>query len=232
MISLSPDFIATRLYEWSLNDAERERKEKFPLVGRIKGHNAAKYIRFFSQIAPADIPVASRALVKRMNQPLLLRQKPILTAEEQSQVQQYLQFEELQGPFGGRMIAADTEDGRAVRTREMRKALKGLIKERFRAELGPSERGSANEWLYEVAVGGISVRTNLDVGGYSSLAYHHLLLHEDGTTFPAHLSVLQWLGAATMTRWKVLCAEELMDAADTVFALSMHFITEIRKLFA
>jgi hypothetical protein len=231
LISVSPDVVAHRLYEWSLTAAERELSENFPLVGRVKGSNAAKYVRFLNQRSKADALSASRALVKRMNQPVLLRQKPALSAEEQTCVRQYLEFEELQGPFGGRMVRADTEERRSVRTREIRKVLKALIKERFRAEFGACERGSANEWSYEIPAGDIVIRTNLDVGGHSSLAYHHLVVQE-GAVFPAHLSVLQWLGAATITNWNVLRAEELMDAADTVFALSMHFITEMKILFA
>ena len=91
---------------------------------------------------------------------------------------------------------------------------------------------SANEWHYEVDAGRIRVRTRIDVGGYSSLSYSHTALQEDGTPLRAHVSVLQWLGAASMTRWRVLRAEELMDAADTVFSLSKHFVAEMRRLFS
>jgi hypothetical protein len=130
------------------------------------------------------------------------------------------------------MVVADSEESRAVRTRELRKALKGLIKERFRPEFGGPMGVSANEWHYEVDAGDIRVRTWIDVGGRSSLSYHHTVFQEDGTPLRAHLSVLQWLGAASMTSWRILRAEDLMDAADTVFSISKHFVAEMRRLFA
>lgn len=167
-----------------------------------------------------------------MNQPGLLRQKPELTPAEEGYLQAYLQFGEESGPGGVRMVVADPEESKAVRTRELRKALKGLIKERFRPEFGAPMGVSANEWHYEVDAGRIRVRTRIDVGGYSSLSYSHTALQEDGTPLRAHVSVLQWLGAASMTRWRVLRAEELMDAADTVFSLSKHFVAEMRRLFS
>jgi len=201
------------------------------LVTRIKGTNAARYIGFFSQLPPADASPASRVLVKRMNQPVLLRIKSGLTPTEEKYLQAYLQFGEVSGPGGVRMVIGDPEEPRAIRTRELRKALKGLIQERFRPEFGAPMGVSANEWHYEVDAGCIRVRTDIDVGGRSSLSYSHTVLQEDGTRLHSHLSVLQWLGAASMTRWRVLLAEELIDAADTVFLLSKHFVVEMGRLF-
>ena len=80
--------------------------------------------------------------------------------------------------------------------------------------------------------GCVRVRTYLDFGGRSSLNYSQMVLQRDGMPLRAHLSVLQWLGAASMTNWRVLRADELMDAADTVFELSKHFVAEMKALFA
>jgi hypothetical protein len=104
--------------------------------------------------------------------------------------------------------------------------------ERFRAEFGVPEQLFSNEWIYEVDPGCIVVRTCVDVGGRSSLSYNHTVFQRDCISLPARLSVLQWLGAASMTRWRSLRAEELMDAADTVLLLSKHFVAEMRRLFA
>jgi len=232
LVPISTENIAQRLYDWCFLDAERELREGFPFVTRIKGGNAARYLGFFSQLPPADASLVSRVLVKRMNQPVLLRLKPALTQPEEKYLQAYLQFGEVSGPGGIRMVVGDPEERRAVQTRELRKALKGLVKERFRPEFGVPMGVSANEWHYEVDAGCLRVRTHVDVGGRSSLSYSHAVLQEDGTPLPSHLSVLQWLGAASMTRWRVLLAEELIDAADTVFLLSKHFVAEMRRLFA
>jgi len=212
-------------------DTERELREGFPLVTRIKGINAARYLGFFSQLPAADIALASRVLVKRMNQPVLLRQKPTLAPEEEKYLQAYLQFGEVHGPGGVRMVVADPEEPRAVQTRELRKALKGLIKERFRPEFGAPMGGTGNEWYYEVAAGGIRIRTRIDVGEISSLKYSHTVRHEDGIPLEAHLSILQWLGAASGTHWRVLLAEELIDAADSLLVICKHFIREMRVVF-
>jgi hypothetical protein len=229
---LSTERVARRIYEWSFVDAERELSENFPFVSRIKGGNAEKYLRFFSQLAPQQRTAVSRALVKRMNRPVLLRQrKTDLTDAEEEYVQAYLGFEEIHGPGGFRMLASPLEP-KVVWTVEFRKALKALVKERFLSEFGLPERLSANEWLYEVDAGRIGVRTWLDFGGRSSLSYSHRVFQRDSQPLPSHLSLLQWIGAASMTRWRALRAEELMDAADTVCSLSQHFVLEMRKLFA
>jgi hypothetical protein len=228
---LSTEIIAQRIYEWSFVDAEREIRESFPFVTRIKGGNAEKYLRFFSRIDPQQKTAASRALVKRMNQPVLLCQRETdLTAAEEEYVQAYLGFGEIQGPDGVRAIVGRSEPKTAW-TVELRKALKALVKERFLPQFGLPERLSANEWIYEVHTGRISVRTWLDFGGRSSLSYSHRVFQRDGQPLPTHLSLLQWLGAASMTRWRALRAEELMDAADTVCSLSRHFVAEMKKLF-
>jgi hypothetical protein len=144
-MSLSLEGIAERLYEWSLREAAREVEREFLLVRLVKGKNAEKYIRFFQQLPAADVAPASRALVKRMNQPVLLRQKSVLTESEEKYVQAYLQFEEISGPGGFRMLAGPKQPTIAW-TVELRKALKALVKERFRPEFGPRESLSGNEW--------------------------------------------------------------------------------------
>jgi hypothetical protein len=229
---LSTEIIAQRIYEWSFVDAERELRENFPFVSRIRGGNAEKYLRFFSQLAPHRHAAVSRALVKRMNQPVLLRQrKTDLTDAEEKYVQAYLGFEEIHGPGAFRMLAGPREP-KVAWTVEFRKALKALVKERFLPEFGLPERLSANEWIYEMDTERICIRTWLDFGGRSSLSYSHRVFQRDGQPLPSHLSLLQWLGAASMTRWRALRAEELIDAADTVCSLSKHFVAGMGKLFA
>jgi hypothetical protein len=164
-----------------------------------------------------------------MNQPVLLRQKK--TELTDAEVQAYLQFEEIRGPGGSRMLAGPLQP-KVAWTVELRKALKAIVRERFLPEFGLPERLSANEWIYEVDAGCICVRSWLDFGGRSSLSYHHMVFQRNCEPLRSHLSLLQWLGAASMTRWRALRAEELMDAGDTVYALSKHFVTEMRKVFA
>jgi hypothetical protein len=228
---LSREIIAKRIYDWSFVDAERELQEGFPFVGLVKGENAEKYLRFFSQLDLQKASSVSRALVKRMNQPLLLRRtKTDLTQTEEEHVKAYLQFEEGVGP-GFRTLAAPSRPA-ATWTVELRKALRALVKERFLPEFGVPEGLSNNEWGYEVDAGCIRVRTWLDFGGRSSLSYSHQVFQRDCEPLRSHLSLLQWLGAASMTRWRALRVEELVDCADAVCSLSKHFVTEMRRLFA
>ena len=230
-MSISLEEIAERLYEWSLIEAAHEVERKFPLVRLVKGANAEKYLRFFGQLPAVDFFLTSQALVKRMNKPVLLRQKPVLTESEEKYVQAYLKFEEI-SVLGGLRTLAGPKQPTIVWTVELRKALKALVKERFRPEFGPPERLSGNEWIHEVDAGCVRVRTYLDFGGRSSLNYSHMVVQRDGMPLRAHLSVLQWLGAASMTNWRVLRAEELLDTADAVLVLSQHFIAEMKVLFA
>lgn len=232
MTKLPTHVIAERIYDWSFVDAERELREDHPFVKRVKGGNAEKYVRFFSRLDPQEASVASRALVKRMNQPVLLGQKKTdLTEAERKYVQAYLQFEEVALPGGLRMPGSPS-DPKAAWTVELRRALKALVKDRFLPKFGAPERLSANEWVYEVDAGCVSVQTWLDFGGRSSLSYRHHVFQHDGEPLRAHLSLLQWLGAASMTRWRALRAEELADAADSVSELSEHFIAEMKGLLA
>jgi len=129
-------------------------------------------------------------------------------------------------------MVADAERARVVRTRETRKILKDLIRERFGKDFGEYELISDVEWLYELNLGTIRIQTWLDVGGRSSLSYHHAMIQANGQPVHILLGVLQWLGASSMTRWDSLRTDELFDAADCVVALSNHFIAEMRHLFS
>lgn len=230
-MSLSMQDVAEQLYDWSFRDAERELREGFPLVARIRGANAEKYVRFLSDLATTEASAASRALVKRMNQPTLLRKGPILTGEEAAHVEAYLNSGQVIGKHSSKMLVVNSEEFAVKKTRETQKALKALVQERFRGDFGVADRLGANEWRYEIETGRIHVRTYLDVGGRSSLTYNHSILLSNKSLFSAPISLLQWLGAASMTRWRVLRAEELQDAADTVAAVARHFIAQMRLLF-
>lgn len=222
--------VAEKLYDWSLREAARELNRDLRLVKTVKGRNAEKYIRYFEQVPPSEAPAAAQALVKRMNLPVLLREKkPQLTELENKYVQAYLQFEEIFGPGGLRIVRA--EPSTVKWTVELRKTLRALVKERFRAEPGTFEALDANVWVHEADIDSVRVSTWLDFGGRSSLSYSHRLSLSDGTRLEAHISILQWLGAASMTRWRTLRAEELLDAADAVIALCQHFIREMASLF-
>jgi hypothetical protein len=206
-------------------------------VRRIEGESARKHVVFFSQLSSLESSAASAALVKRMNQPLLLKQKPVLTESEAAHVETYLNSGSIVIPGflpgGLRMVTGHSERSGRVRTRGLRAALRKLIQERFAADFGDREKFSANEWIYEMdLVAGLRIRTYLDVGGWSSLNYSHLLLDEDGRAISPHLSLMQWLGASSMTRWDILLAEHLFDAADCVFHLSRHFVDEMKRVFA
>ncbi len=83
---LALEDVAERLYDWSFQEAERELREGFPFVAQIRGGNAEKYVRFLSSLPTAEASAASRAIVKRMNQPALLRKRPTLTEEEARRV--------------------------------------------------------------------------------------------------------------------------------------------------
>ena len=223
------EHIAERLYEWSLRAAAREVECGFSLVRLVRSQNAEKYVRFFQQLPAVDISPASQAIVKRMNEPVLLGKKPVLTDPQDAYVRAYLQFEEISATRGMQIIKA--EQSRATWTVELRKALRELVKERFRAMPGTLEFLSANEWIHEVSVDCIRINTWLDFGGRSAMSYSHRLSLDGGGRLNAHISLLQWLGAASMTRWRMLRPEELIGAAEAVFALSEHFIKEMSELF-
>jgi len=228
-MSLSLENVAERLYQWSLNEAVREVQRGFSLVGLVHGQNAEKYVRFFQRSSLSDVSLSSQALVKRMNQPVLLKKKPALSDLESACVRDYLQFEEITAPGGIRIVKAQQPS--TTWTVELRKALRALVKERFRALPGTLEFLCTNEWVHELNLDRIRISTWLDFGGRSAMSYSHRLSIADGSTLDAHISLLQWLGAASMTRWRPLRAEELIDAADAVSVLSQHFIREMSALF-
>ena len=222
--------VAEKLFDWSLRETSCELERNLSLVGCVKGTNAEKYVRFFRQVPPSEATFTARALVKRMNEPVLLRRKAVLTDAEEKRVQAYLQFEEISGPGGTRVVHADQSTVKW--TVELRKVLRALVSERFRAEPGTFERSSANECIHKTKIGDVRVSTWMDFGGHSSMSYSHRLSLRDGRPLPAHISILQWLGAASMTRWRALRAEELLDAADALLTLCQHFFQEMSVLFS
>ncbi|MGB2626922.1 MAG: hypothetical protein WAK20_09030 [Candidatus Acidiferrum sp.] len=212
-----------------MREAALEVQRGFSLVGLVQGENAEKYIRFFQQLPASDVSMAAQALVTRMNEPVLLGKATVLSGLQAAYVRAYLQFEEFTGPGGTRILKA--EQSRATWTVELRKTLRGLVKKRFLAMPGALEFLSTNEWVHDVNIDSIRVSTWLDFGGRSAMSYSHRLSINEGARLNAQLSLLQWLGAASMTRWRVLRAEELIGAAEAVFVLSQHFIKEMSMLF-
>ena len=219
------------MYEWSLKQAAQEAQHGFPLGHLVRGSNAEKYVRFFRQLAPADVFPTSQALVKRVNFQVLLGKKPIFSQKEATCVANYLQFEQIIGPGGSRTLAGP-EEPRPVWTVELRKTLRGLIKDRFLTAFGKPESPAKNELTYEAYIGDICITTELDFGGHPSFSYHHQLFIRDDVRVLGNLSLLQWLGAASVTRWRSLKVEEFSDAADAVLLIAQYFVEEMKILFA
>lgn len=117
--------LSERIFEWALRYAEG-----FPLVKQLGILPAKKYVMYLSALPVEKAVVASRSLVKRMNEPMLFQRQPELTEAELAFVNDY----RCRDGMGSR-ITSELEriqsDSAPRRTQEMRKVLKRILLERL-----------------------------------------------------------------------------------------------------
>ena len=88
-------------------------------------------------------------------------------------------------------------------TRTARDFLRAAILKELRPVLGePSRRRSSAWWIYEIAIKGWIVETEVDTGGSRHmLDYHHNLAATGGFLIKGHFSILSLLGISGQTDW-------------------------------
>src|ERR1700757_1463987 len=79
-----------RIVDWAFRDAERELLCGFPLVRKLDTVPARKYILYLNVLPPERSIMASRVLVRRMNEPMLLRRQPKLSEQEMALLSNFL----------------------------------------------------------------------------------------------------------------------------------------------
>jgi hypothetical protein len=226
------DEFAVRYYRWALEDSQREVKEGFPFLHRIKGTASLRLLAAMESLQQEEQTHFSVALVKRFHLRALKLLNEHLTAEENELCRDYVSSILIPIPEEQeieRRIKAGT-----FHLRVNRKNLATLIKKELEPVLGnPSEIWGPREWWYMTSFGSWNVRTNVHMseGHFYQLNYHHSIHPVDSMyELENWMSVLSWLGITSMTNWDLLTDADIPEAAETLAQLCSHFIQAVPSL--
>lgn len=216
--------LASQLLAWAVREAEREAATGCYLLRTIQSSTAHKYVRFIATLSDDERNTAVSALVRRMNEPMLLRRAATLEPHETNYVDRYLAFE------AGISESSDNALAAAIESRGNRRTLRAELEKRFGVAFGAPHAVSPGEWFYESRVADIRIRTHLDIGGRLPLTYYHVISMQSSDNV-GRLSALQWVGASSATHWDILPPGDFAAAAECAFCLSRHFISQMEGLF-
>ncbi|HMN13167.1 MAG TPA: hypothetical protein PKD55_12670 [Bellilinea sp.] len=228
-----------RFYYWALADFQREIREGFPFLRRIK-YKALQY-RWLPSIVSLNsgdqISLAS-ALVKRFHFGRgKLRSIEPMTSDETEWLQWYMGQIRYPGP-------AELQLNEQIAAGELRffvnrRVLRNRVRDALRPVLGetvtpPNETDP--EWNYEIPVGKWLIHTNVSLGGrHHQLSYFHRIApadpHQGRRNWERYVymttptSILYWFGiAGGGTAWDLLTDEDILETAQTLADLCSHFV--------
>jgi hypothetical protein len=231
---------AERYHRSKFKDARRETEEDFPFVRRVR--NQTVY-RFIEMVEPMDKEERLRlmaALVKRSHKFGLAHVAELITAEDESLIQRYLEYDHGEIVPGMRARLPIMRDGEHKQMRMEgdslklakidRRALHRAIVARLKAVCGPKlgDYGSRSSSYFERAVGSWTMRTEFRTGSkFWHFDYSHRLLTPSGLLVGLGISLEHWLGlGGGQTCWKLEDESQVEDAVDALGAICAHFLRE------
>lgn len=231
---------AERYQRWKFKDGRRETEEDFPFVRRVKNQ---KVYRFLEMVEPMDKDERLRlmtALVKRSSRFGLARVAETITAEDESLIQRFLEYDhgEIVPGIRARLpIVRDGEhkqmrmEGDSLKpTKIDRRALHRAIVARLKPVCGPKlgDYGSRSSSYFETTVGSWIMTTEFRTASkFWHFDYFHRILTPGGLLVGLGMSLQHWLGlGGSQTCWKLEDESQVEDAVDALGAICAHFLRE------
>jgi hypothetical protein len=239
------EWLKPRFYQWALADFDREIRQDFPFLRRIR----SEYLQFRILPAIESLSIEDRtrlasALVKQRH-PHFTTAKPLnpLTPEDNHWIEWYRN-----------MLRWPSQEELDLRSRRFggkdfqikRRELKRLLNDYLTPILGePVKMTDADrlsgEWKYRTSIGEWTILTWFDIGApHCQLRYAHIAIPPEGLKHhPKYqhlpigimlISFLTWLGLHGETSWDLLTKDDIPEAASLATELCAHFIQAARGL--
>lgn len=238
------DKVAIRYYQWAQDDFQREIREGFTFLQRIKD----RYISFrvlpiMKSLNSLEQQTLASALLKHFHPRAVRLLDEGFTSEEQamfdwySEVRRAIPSEELQH--------RELEVAGKIHYKVDRKVFRQQLKESLEPILGTNvEYWGRSEWNYQTKVGKLNLMTFVDIGGdYHQLTYGHCLDYEHDITDAERLiftnppnrafgytSMLAWLGLSSETTWDMLTDADVEETAQTLALFCSHFLKALENI--
>lgn len=216
--------LVVRLYQWALQDWERELCNGLPMLRAVRSPEAFRLLDLMDRLGLEEQRSLARALMKRFHPEAVSALGDQPNETETAILAQWDSW---------RRHPSKREDMLGERGKVDRKRLATIIKEGL-ASLGPPEKLGSLEWRYVTTCEGWAVTTYLDLGGrFSDVAYHHDLGEGERPPHVRFIPLLSWLGVGGgATRWKISSEDEATATAAVLGEICRHFIGAIPDLVA
>jgi len=220
------DQLVIAYYHWAQADFEREIREGFPFLRRIKEQHLVFRVLPLLESLPAEklYPLA-RVLVKRFHLTALELLGEEMTREDTKLIEWYLATISRWSADEIR-LQEDMQDN-PERFRLDRNRFAALLKEHLIPILGNNLSDKTRRyWRYETQVKDVAVSTYVDIGGhYHQLVYgHQLPIWSHAEYRIPHTHILHWLGLYGQTQWDILNNKDIEETAKMVGLLCSHFL--------
>jgi len=231
---------AERYHRWKFKDARRETEEDFPFVRRVRNQTAYRFLEMIEPMGKDERLRLMTALVKRSHNFGLAHVSEMITPEDESLIQRYLEYDhgEILPDIKARLPIV--RDGRHKQMRVEgenfklakidRRALHRMIVEKLRALCGPKleDFGSRSSSCFQTTTGSWVITTEFRTGSkFWHFDYFHRLLTPNGLTVGLGMSLMHWLGlGGSQTCWQLAGESQIADAVDALGSICAHFLRE------
>jgi hypothetical protein len=231
---------AERYHRWKFKDARRETEEAFPFVRRVRNQTVYRFLEMVEPMSEDERLRLMTALVKRSHKFGLAHVTETITAEDQSLIQRFLEYDhgEIVPGITARLpIMRDGEhkqmrmEGDSLKLAKIdRRALHRAIVTRLKPVCGRKlgDFGSRSSSYFESTVGSWTITTEFRTDSkFWHFDYFHRLLTPGGLTVGFGMSLMHWLGlGGSQTRWELEDESQIEDAVDALGAICAHFLRE------
>jgi len=208
-----------RIFEWALEEWDRELHSDFHLLSLVDGNAANKAVSVLRALPIDDRRSLTRALTKRFHPEACASRGIVTEAGEQRLLHAYdLTRDPMHVP--PQRVAKDV-------IKELVAALKEAL-----AFLGPMESlGRRAEWRYTTPVRTWRIVTTVEaVGRFGDCSYTHVVETTRGERTSQYLSLLSWLGVSSITKWRIHSSTQPPAVAGAMRRLCEHFLDAVPTL--
>jgi hypothetical protein len=218
----SNEFCA-RYYQWALKDAEREVRQGFPFISKIKDRTTLSFLAIVEPLPLEQQLAYASILVKNTFKHILNDRNNLITADEHTLYKQFLNEEKKFEKVLYRQGQLDTLNAR-VNTKRLRKFLEEKLSKLF-GDVTQSD--GTNRFAYRREISSWKIDTHIFLGGRAKLNYMHVISPFRKTDLRLEplivTDLLLWLGIGRMG-WNLMTDEEALFVSETLATVCVHFI--------
>lgn len=212
-----------RYYQWALKDAEREVRQEFPFVSKIKDRSTLSFLAVMEPLPLEQRLSYASILVKNIFKDILNDRSNLVTGNEDILYKQFCNEEKKFEKILYRQEKLETFNVR-INTKRLRSFLEEKLSKLFGDTI---QSDGSNRFAYRREIGFWKIDTHIFLGGRAKLNYMHVIspiCEADLRLEPLIVTdMLLWLGVGRMT-WNLMTDEDALFVSETLTTICVHFI--------